>query len=136
MVRAVWKDSYNVGVSSIDAQHRGLLELIDAINTRAAEGADGTELHEAFAQLYDQTERHFLHEEQFLARTQFPRAAHHKQEHERLLLIFKRLCQGLDPATLAKKRLDYTEFLWGWLLRHIEVEDRPLGIHLNSLQIR
>ncbi len=136
MGRVVWDESNLVGVSSIDAQHRDLVELIDTLNAKIAAGADFSELRDVFENLYDRTERHFMHEEEFFAPTRFEHAARHKNEHDRLLLIFKRMCQGLDPATLAKSRQEYTEFLCGWLMRHIAVEDRPLGIHLNSLGIR
>lgn len=127
---------HDVGVASIDQQHRGLAELINLINGLIAIRASLADLQEPFEQLYDETERHFLHEEALFAHTQFDRAERHKKEHARLLLILKRFCQTLNPRDLSASPADHVAFLRAWLVDHIANEDRPLGVHLNSLGVR
>lgn len=131
-----WDENSEIGVSSIDEQHRGLWQLVNQLDEHTAAGPRPGELRTLFENLRNQTEIHFLHEEQYFGPTKFPRATQHKREHDRLLLILKRLHQGLAASAVPDSRGDLVRFLRGWLAHHIESEDRPLATHLNSLGIR
>ncbi len=127
---------HEIGVASIDQQHRGLMDLVNLINDRATSHSPIAEFHDLFKRLYEASELHFRHEEELFARTSYERAARHRREHAGLLLILKRLCQALDHKALSANPTDYAAFLRTWLLSHIKNEDRHLGGHLNSLGIR
>jgi hemerythrin len=127
---------HEVGVGSIDQQHRGLVERINRIHGQIAERAPIADLQEQFERLYRETERHFLHEEALFAPTQFERAERHKKEHGHLLLILKRFRQTLNPRELSTSTVDHVAFLRAWLVNHIANEDRPLGEYLKSLETR
>jgi hemerythrin len=136
MGRFVWDESNLVGVSSIDEQHRKLGELIDRLDDRIAARAGLADLRAVFDDLQNCAEIHFLDEERLFGRAPYDRAARHKREHDSLLLILKRFQQGLDAAAISESPAEHVAFLRGWLIRHIRSEDKPLGIHLNSLGIR
>lgn len=122
-----------IGVSSIDQQHHGLVDLINQIDDLIFAHAPVAELQCLFDQLYAGTEQHFLHEEELFERSPYERAARHKREHASLLLILKRFCQALNHQDLSANPSDYLWFLQTWLIDHIKREDRQLGAHLNSL---
>jgi hemerythrin len=127
---------HELGVASIDQQHRGLMDLVNLINDLTVSRSPIDELREPFDRLYEAAERHFLHEEELFAGTPYESAARHKREHAGLLLILKRFCQALDHQDLSAKPADYVAFMRTWLLHHIKGEDQQLGIHLKSLGIR
>ena len=136
MRNITWDAANLVGVSSIDEQHRGLGGLIDQLDERIAAQAGIAELRAAFDDLRHATQIHFLHEERLFHRMPYDGAAQHKRAHDRLLLILKRFQQGLDASAISENPAGHAAFLRDWLVRHIRDEDKPLGIHLNSLGIR
>ena len=81
--------------------------------------------------LVDYARRHFMDEEKLMADSQYPELAHHRIEHDRLTreaLDFRaRFVEGKPVSTL-----EFAKFLSDWLVKHIIVMDKKIGIHMNT----
>src|SRR5512140_1057043 len=82
MALITWKDAYSVGVAEFDADHRQLLDIINALHDAFEVGASPAQLEDICDELIAHTIVHFAHEE---ARFEgYARAPLHRQMHHKL----------------------------------------------------
>lgn len=126
-----WNDKYTVGVGEIDEQHRHLFKLTNDFHDALTIGTAKKNLGDALDALVDYARRHFMDEEKLMADSQYPELAHHRIEHDRLTreaLDFRaRFVEGKPVSTL-----EFAKFLSDWLVKHIIVMDKKIGIHMNT----
>jgi len=80
-----WKDEYNVGIDSIDQQHRKLVNLINQLQT-AVDYSTGEEFErEALDELVDYTLTHFGYEEGLMEKYGYPEFEPHKAQHKEMI---------------------------------------------------
>jgi hemerythrin len=130
-----WNNSYSVGVQELDQQHKKLVatlnQLHQAMLSRQSREAIGTLLSE----LVNYTKSHFTDEEQYLARTQYPKLADQKRMHASLN---KQVLEFVGRYERGEIALDIhlLDFLRKWLMEHILEEDKEYGPWLNKAGIR
>lgn len=126
-----WNDKYAVDVVEIDEQHRHLFRLTNDFHDALTIGTAKKNLGDALDALVDYARRHFMDEEKLMADSQYPELAHHRIEHDRLTreaLDFRaRFVEGKPVSTL-----EFAKFLSDWLVKHIIVMDKKIGIHMNT----
>lgn len=114
----VWDDGLDVGVEQMNHEHKGLLELMNALYDAVQSGRSGPETLTLLGELERATKDHFAHEEAYMDRTGYAGAASHKQIHAQLL---GKLEHHAANARAANGALDDTffQFLRFWLSAHI-----------------
>lgn len=120
-----WSDAYMLGIPAVDAEHKGLADLVNHFFAQAEQNADAADLGSTLNQLIDATRSHFRNEEALLDRCNYPLLAQHSTEHDRLLLQlshFQKAYQDGQP-TARELTIDTAEFFRHWLLAHILRED-------------
>jgi hemerythrin len=126
-----WTDVLQLGIESIDQQHRWLVDtanrLHDEINSPTP---DRGMLGNILEGLVDYTMNHFVLEEELFQRFGYPENAGHQAEHDAftaqamaLLLKFE------DGESVGQPTL---EFLKEWLLHHIMQVDRAYAPFLKA----
>jgi hemerythrin-like metal-binding protein len=118
-----WKDEYNVGIDSIDQQHRKLVSLINQLTT-AVDYSTGDEFEgEALAQLVDYTKTHFSYEEKLMEDNGYPDFEPHKAQHEKMIKkVNEVLVEYGENRDAALQHA--TLFLQDWLINHINGTDK------------
>jgi len=124
-----WKDSYSVGIESIDQQHKKLLNLINQLQT-AVDYSTGEQFErEALDELVDYTKTHFTYEEGLMRDNDYPDFEAHKAQHEKM---FNKVGE-----VLAEYELDHdtamsnaAEYLKDWLINHINGTDKNYSSYL------
>ncbi len=124
-----WKDSYSVGIDSIDQQHKKLLHLINQLQT-AVDYSTGEQFErEALDELVDYTKTHFTYEEGLMRDNEYPDFDAHKAQHEKM---FKKVGE-----VLAEYEQDHdtamgnaAEYLKDWLINHINGTDKEYSSYL------
>lgn len=124
-----WKDSYSVGIDSIDQQHKRLINLINQLQT-AVDYSTGEEFErEALDELVDYTKTHFTFEEGLMEQNGYPDFEPHKAQHvkmikevERVLSIYEE-----DHDTAVENAVN---FLKDWLINHINGTDKEYSSFL------
>lgn len=125
-----WDESYRVGVEEIDAQHRRLFEMVNALHDACGPECDPALVMRAARELTEYTRHHFATEEKYMDEYQYAGRDAHLEEHMRCSMrAVDFFAQGVagDPDTAG----EMLTFLRGWLLDHVRGTDRGLGAFLS-----
>ncbi len=113
-----WKDTYSVGLSDIDQQHKKLVAIINQLHDAMKMGGKLTDLAVVIEQLASYTRFHFDHEEQLMARAGYGELAQHKHVHAAMIGQVEAYRAGVaDGQTSVSLKL--MDFLKSWLFKHI-----------------
>jgi len=131
MALMAWNTTLSVKVKQFDDQHMKLVDMVNDLHDAMKEGKGNVVLGKILNGLISYTATHFAAEEKLMAQHVYPDAVAHKREHENLVKQVVEL-QNNFKAGKAILTLDVMMFLKGWLVKHIQGDDRKYGIYLNS----
>jgi hemerythrin-like metal-binding protein len=126
-----WRDTYSVGIPQIDSQHKGLIRLINDLQTAMMEGKGKQALSSIINDLIRYTESHFAFEEALLQQRRYSALAAHKQEHKELTRQVHELRDKFQSSELTIS-MDVMKFLKNWLASHILERDKAYAKELNQ----
>lgn len=113
----VWKDEYSVGNELLDAQHRGLIDLVNRL--------DGDEpLGRVLEELAGYAEMHFRDEEDLVEAAGYPGLTQQKNQHKAFQAWLDRTlnsCRSGGEASVARR--DLYAYLSIWIANHLMVYD-------------
>ncbi len=115
--RFVWKDEYALGVGSMDAEHKTLIEKINHLAETLQKGKVTSAVKRAFADLGAYTQEHFAHEEAYQASISYPEIEAHKKLHKQLLQQLGEFGAAIENGQVDAVAL--MRFINNWLLKHI-----------------
>lgn len=121
------------GNTTIDTQHKQLIEAINNLLNACSTGKGRAELETTTKFLYDYTAKHFADEEKLQIQYKYPDYVNHKQYHEGFKKVVFDICEELkkDGATVALVG-KVNSSVGGWLLNHIKKEDVKVAAHIKS----
>ncbi|PCJ85655.1 MAG: hemerythrin [Thiotrichaceae bacterium] len=124
-----WKDSYSVGIDSIDQQHRKLLNLINQLQTAVDYSTGELFEREALDELVEYTKTHFSYEEGLMKDNDYPDFIAHKAQHEKM---FKKVNEVLSEYENDKDTAmaNAASYLKDWLVHHINGTDKEYSSYL------
>ena len=124
-----WKDEYNVGIDSIDQQHRKLVNLINQLQT-AVDYSTGEEFErEALDELVDYTKTHFGYEEGLMEEYGYPDFEPHKAQHRKMIAKVEEVLAEYEQDH--DRAMDNAvTFLKNWLINHINGTDKQYSSYL------
>ena len=130
----VWDDSYKTGITEIDQDHKGLINLINDLYEAIQDGSGGALLLPIFSALKHYTETHFAKEEGYMVKCDVPDQDSHFHEHklmvEKLADLERRHRKG--EAAISLQTLT---FLRDWLKNHICAVDQAMASQLKNKDI-
>ena len=113
-----WKESFSVGNEKMDAQHKGLIDLVNLLDDEDMTGI-------ALERLKSYVQEHFRDEERMLEAAGYPGLDDQKTQHQEfedwLAQTHQSYVTGSGPKTL---RGDVQDYLKGWLTDHILDSDK------------
>jgi hemerythrin len=128
-----WGDHYSLGISEIDQQHRGLIQLLNRLDAEFRAGAPPVVLSVTLRHVVAETEAHFRTEEELMTDHAYPELDSHKAEHDILIKQVKEFAADFDAG-----RSELTEsmlmYLKDWLRNHLLIADKRLGRFLRPLR--
>jgi hemerythrin-like metal-binding protein len=125
-----WRKDYDIGVAQIDAEHRNLLDLVNAFHDRNAQGATHSEIAHLLNQLVSYAEEHFQHEEKVMSDNAYPLLDQHRELHVKLVASIFEINERFS-AQPAKASAETLQFIKAWLLEHIIKHDMDIGDFLR-----
>ena len=131
-----WTEKLSVGVVTLDDDHKRLVALVNELFNSMQAGHGREVVGRILDGLVQYTKMHFAREESFFARTGYPAAATHKQEHDALTRQVMEVQQKYAAGATAALSLEVLQFLKNWLVRHIQGTDQKYRPHLNANGIR
>ena len=126
-----WESDYLVGIEEMDAQHKLLMDKVNAFIHAMEEGKGQQAMELALYDMLSYAKIHFNDEEDLMARNGYPELEHHKHLHHNLVLEVESFCQMFNMGDL-KNEIDVSNFLKHWLIMHIEQEDINYANYINS----
>jgi hemerythrin len=130
-----WNDSYSVGVSEINTQHKKLVFLINDLNTAMAAGKGRDAVGSIVAELVKYTVDHFSTEERYFDKFKYADADTHKAEHKALVKKVADFQQNLAQGK-AVLSIELMNFLKDWLINHIKGTDKKYTKCFNDNGLR
>jgi hemerythrin len=124
-----WSDEYSVGVSSIDRQHKKLIEIINTLYESMQAGQGEFALGRTLDDLASYARTHFRFEENLLETKGYPDLALHKKVHEGLYEQVMDLASQYKAGKTALS-IQTGTFLKNWLANHILNTDMKYSEHL------
>lgn len=122
MVDSRWSDKYSVGDAAIDADHKGLFALINALRRADRAAIDVVGI---IAKLEDYAAGHFAREEELMKKVGYPGLTQHAEEHERFVewidTVKRTYARAAESPFLIGDMVN--DFLIEWLANHIMTED-------------
>ncbi len=123
MAKMVWKDAYSVGNERLDAQHRKLIETVNALDGDAGLGG-------VLDSLREYADTHFRDEERLLAATSYPDLEQHHSHHRAFRAWLDNVVAAHRGDTAVSRR-DVHAYLKVWLANHLLVHDQAFKSHLE-----
>jgi hemerythrin len=130
MAHIQWKDRYNINFREIDAQHRGLLDLINELGDLMDGGSHPKDVARIFLALGDYAQTHFSSEERYMQAANYPKLAQHRQEHVTFVNRVKELSRDYNPGDIRQVE-ETSAFLRDWYLGHITKIDQEYVPYLK-----
>ncbi len=123
-----WNSSYEVGIYSVDTQHKHLVDLTNRLY-RACTGEKqdlAKEFQTVMKELVDYVMFHFKDEERIMQEVDYPNFKEHKQKHEQFI---KEILSAVSEYTEGQKFVpdNFAFFLRDWLFNHILMTDKVMA---------
>ncbi len=126
-----WNPDMSVGVRQLDEDHKKLIAMINELHAAMLEGHSNEVVGGVLRRLVSYTVEHFTNEERLFAQTDYPEAAAHIAEHEKLKQQVRAEVQKFKSGNVALG-METLNFLRNWLQHHIMENDRKYRRHLNE----
>lgn len=137
MSTLVWNDNFDVGIHTINNQHKKLIDIINNFNSGIGTTPSRELLEKTFFNLIEYHNTHFRTEEKILAKHNYPEISAHVQEHKNLidtLYTMKDELHASDNKLTTIIKLQ--DFLRTWWNNHIIETDKKYGKFLNEKGIK
>jgi len=122
-----------VGVAKVDAQHKDLVDRLNAITKMGAAAASKEETQKTLDLLGKYVITHFSDEEGLQIKSGYPKYDWHKEQHKLFIEEFKKLNQEFAAnGHSIKFTLDMTNKIVAWIVKHIKSADVEFGKYYNS----
>ena len=123
-----WLNVYNTHISTVDQQHKKLVEIIN--NLERVKGKEDEEkiIGEIFYQLVDYTKYHFSYEENLMSSSHYPKLNEHFAQHKEFINQIVEMLETLKTGNL-KLGEKLISILKDWLIQHILGSDKEFGMY-------
>lgn len=126
-----WDDSYSVGYTEIDNQHKRWFQLAHELHSAVVTSKGRGILGQTLANFVAYSKGHFATEERLMLTHGYSDYQGHKDQHESLARKVVQLQRDFE-AGRATVTMELLRFLKIWLGHHISVADTRLGAYLNQ----
>ncbi|MGA8042768.1 MAG: bacteriohemerythrin [Terracidiphilus sp.] len=130
-----WNDALSVGVQSIDAQHRKLVDTLNELHDAMLAGKARNLTGPILEKLLNYTHDHFASEEAMMAAANYTGLAAHKLRHGDLTRQVEGYIARFQQGEITLN-LHLMHFLRDWLTHHIQEEDRDYGPAMQARGLR
>ena len=128
-----WKPEFEIHISRIDDQHRGLVSIINDLYAAKQDGETGQAIILTIDRLIEYVNVHFRDEEAAMQEWGYPEIGNHRLQHEelesRVYDLRATIKSGRDVATF-----ELLNFLSEWFKVHICESDKQFGLYVEEQQ--
>lgn len=126
----LWDSSIELGIPTIDEQHKALFGWIDTLNIAIKNGDSAEAVGEVIWNLITYVTEHFSAEERLMLSCNYPGLAAHRKEHDEFVSRLRDIqVSYIDGHEMGHSVLD---FLVDWLVCHIKGTDQGYNRFINQ----
>lgn len=125
----VWRDSFNVGIPSVDHEHRQLVALINELYDKLEE-SDKYTVSDFLGEIYAGIAAHFALEEKTMRDRGYDEYEDHKRDHERLLDEIADIMDTFEADGFFDKE-ELAARVAAWFTVHFKTKDARLHQRLG-----
>lgn len=129
-----WKDEFEIGIPSVDFEHRGMIQIINELHGKLAENAGKTTIAEYLGDIHALISAHFALEEKEMREMAYDEFEEHKEDHEDLLDQIRDMMDELEQDGSGEKMKTLGPRLNKWFTEHFRTRDARLHGFLSSLK--
>ena len=129
-----WDESMNVGIEGIDADHKGLVEILNKLYDALIRKESKEVMCNVLGTLVDHTIEHFKFEEECFEKMDYPDAEKHKVEHRGLVDRIIDIQEQHNNGELLIS-VELLDFFKDWLVDHIQGSDMSFGAFYNKTSV-
>lgn len=116
----IWNYDFETGIKRIDFEHQVFLELINSFKMAVDKNQSKQELDSIISELEKYAEFHFISEENFMRRINYPEYKDHQSKHFDLLEEFNIAKHG------GTDYIKFMDFVYAWFTHHTIGEDKKI----------
>lgn len=125
MAKIEWDEGYNLGIKSIDDQHRAFVGLLNELYESITDGKTKEHLSRIITELLSYIEYHFALEERYFDEFNYEGKKEHIDFHRDLaaktVAYKEKFENGEDGVDMAWEMVDFLE---DWLINHLDIADK------------
>jgi hemerythrin len=130
---ALTKDM-EVGIPKIDAQHRELVDRLNAVTAMGTKSVSKEETQKTLDLLGEYIVKHFGDEEAMQKQSGYPKYEWHKGQHQLYVAEFMKLKKEfMANGVSALFTLNLNNSIINWIVRHIKTVDVEFGKHYRNI---
>lgn len=127
-----WQEDELVNVKEIDTQHLMLAGLVNELSAAVEEKKNRDYIASLIQEVLSASIQHFSTEESLMQKFKYNNTYTHKIEHDRCLRKIKEFQKEFYDDDYPPTA-DFLVFLKNWLINHVDLKDKKLGIFLNEI---
>ena len=133
MTQIAWRQQLAVGVTTIDDDHRRLIEYLNNLDQAINQDDFNSFLAgTTLMQLLEYTREHFAREEMLMEKIGYPELDQHKAEHKRGVMLLMRLGREFSENPTRSSARHLYDFTADWLVNHIIQSDMKIAPFARS----
>ena len=128
-----WRESFEIGMASIDFEHRTMIELINDLFAHVDQDAPDldTQVEVFLGEVFVKISAHFALEEREMRAAAYPGFAGHKDDHESLLDGIRDIMDDYESGAYLDSIRRLKDHLNAWFTEHFGTKDRELHLYLG-----
>ncbi len=121
-----WNNDLSLGIESIDAQNKSLVDLTNNLHLAMSVGRANDALEILLGDLTDYTENHLKYEEDLLSKYGYPNKETHIAQHSKLVSKVANIKQKIEQGERMLS-MEVMLFLQKWIKEHIQEHDKAFA---------
>lgn len=126
-----WSDKYVLNNEILDAEHKTVINILNNLLDDADAENRSEIINESLYKLLEHIEIHFKHEEEIMAKCNYPKLEQQKKSHQK---FHKEVVMFCKTAMTDEKKVvkSLIMLLMTWVTHHISVEDQDIRKYLHK----
>ncbi|MEA3523422.1 MAG: hemerythrin family protein [Campylobacterota bacterium] len=136
MYELKWNDSYLIGNSEVDAEHKNLFAIAHKALTIVDPSQRKAKIKKMIQELYSYTKTHFSNEEAYMSSIKYPYLKEHMKIHEHIIGLINEFILKLSTMTIMEFEKELAFFVQTLIVNHITTEDKKITLWFAQQQQR
>ncbi|MCP4183804.1 MAG: bacteriohemerythrin [Hyphomicrobiales bacterium] len=127
-----WDSAFETGITSVDHEHRELVELINTLHGKLVDDAPVEVISKFLGEVFVAISAHFALEETVMRKYDYDQYIDHKNHHEKLLDDVRDIMDAFEAGKYATYNEALSQAIHDWFVDHFRTRDarlyRKLGV--------